>query len=201
MILLRSILFNGLFYTGTVIFCILGLPVLLATRRIGGYFGHYWALWTLWLATWTVGLRYEVRGRKNLPAGPAIIAIKHQSAWDTFAAAALFEDPAIIVKRELLAIPFYGWYLRKAGMIGIDRDIGAAAMRRMLKAARAAVAQGRSILIFPEGTRTPVGFGRTLSSGRRGAGPRFEAAAGAGGAQFRPVLGAAPFPEAARTDR
>ncbi len=157
MILLRSILFNGLFYTGTVIFCILGLPVLLATRRIGGYFGHYWALWTLWLATWTVGLRYEVRGRKNLPAGPAIIAIKHQSAWDTFAAAALFEDPAIIVKRELLAIPFYGWYLRKAGMIGIDRDVGAAAMRRMLKAARAAVAQGRSILIFPEGTRTPVG--------------------------------------------
>ena len=111
----------------------------------------------MWLASWTVGLRYEVRGRENLPAGPAIIAIKHQSAWDTFAASALFDDPAIIVKRELLWVPFYGWYLRKAGMIGIDREVGAAAMRRMLRSARAAVAQGRSILIFPEGTRTPVG--------------------------------------------
>jgi 1-acyl-sn-glycerol-3-phosphate acyltransferase len=157
MILLRSILFNALFYLSTVILCLLGLPVLLATRRAGAYFGHYWSLFTLWLATWTVGLRYEVRGREYLPAGPAIIAIKHQSAWDTMAAAALFDDPAIVVKRELFAIPFYGWYLRKAGMIGIDRELGAAAIRRMLKAARAAVAQGRSIVIFPEGTRTPVG--------------------------------------------
>jgi 1-acyl-sn-glycerol-3-phosphate acyltransferase len=156
-ILLRSILFNALFYLGTAVLCILGLPVLLATRRVGAWFGHVWAGWTLWLATWTVGLRYEVRGRENLPAGPAILAIKHQSAWDTFAAAALFDDPAIVVKRELLAIPFYGWYLRKAGMIGIDRGVGAAAIRRLLRAARAAVAQGRSILIFPEGTRTPVG--------------------------------------------
>jgi 1-acyl-sn-glycerol-3-phosphate acyltransferase len=156
-ILLRSIVFNALFYLGTVLLCVAGLPVLLGTRRTGAWFGHVWSRWTLWLAGWTVGLRYEVRGRANLPAGPAIIAMKHQSAWDTFAAAALFEDPAIVVKRELLAIPFYGWYLRKAGMIGIDRDVGAAAMRRMLKAARAAVAQGRSILIFPEGTRTAVG--------------------------------------------
>jgi 1-acyl-sn-glycerol-3-phosphate acyltransferase len=156
-ILLRSILFNALFYFGTVILCVLGLPVLFGTRRLGAWFGHVWSRWTLWLAGWTVGLHYEVRGRANLPAGPAIIAMKHQSAWDTFAAAALFDDPAIIVKRELLAIPFYGWYLRKAGMIGIDREVGAAAMRRMLKAARAAVAQGRPILIFPEGTRTKVG--------------------------------------------
>ena len=157
MILLRSILFNALFYVLTVILCILGLPVLLGTRRGGAYFGHYWAGLTLWLARWTVGLRYEVRGRENLPPGPAIIAMKHQSAWDTFAAAALFDDPAIVVKRELLGVPFYGWYLRKAGMIGIDREVGAAAMRRMLTAARGAVAEGRSILIFPEGTRTPVG--------------------------------------------
>jgi 1-acyl-sn-glycerol-3-phosphate acyltransferase len=156
-IVLRSILFNALFYLGTGLLCVLGLPVLLGTRRLGAWYGQVWSRWALWLAGWSVGLRYEVRGRANLPAGPAIIAMKHQSAWDTFAAAALFDDPAIIVKRELLAIPFYGWYLRKAGMIGIDRDVGAAAMRRMLTAARAAVAQGRSILIFPEGTRTRVG--------------------------------------------
>lgn len=157
MILLRSVLYNALFYLGTVVLCVLGLPILLASRRAGAWFGHVWSQWTLWLAGWTVGLHYEVRGRENLPAGPAIIAMKHQSAWDTFAAAALFDDPAIVIKQELLAIPFYGWYLRKAGMIGIDRDVGAAAMRRMLIAARAAVAQGRPIFIFPEGTRTAVG--------------------------------------------
>jgi 1-acyl-sn-glycerol-3-phosphate acyltransferase len=156
-IVARSILFNALFYLGTFIACVLGLPVLLLTRRIGGYFGHYWALWTLWLAGWTAGIRYEVRGREHLPAGPSIIAIKHQSAWDTFAASALFDDPAIVIKRELLRIPFYGWYLWKAGMIGIDRELGAAALRRMIIEAREAVAQGRPILIFPEGTRTPVG--------------------------------------------
>jgi 1-acyl-sn-glycerol-3-phosphate acyltransferase len=156
-IVLRSLLFNLIFYVGTGILCVLGLPVLLASRRAGAWFGHFWASWTLWLGRWVAGLRYEVRGREHLPAGPSIIAIKHQSAWDTFAAAALFDDPAIVVKRELLAIPFYGWYLRKAGMIGVDRELGAAAMRRMLKGARRAVADGRPILIFPEGTRTPVG--------------------------------------------
>jgi 1-acyl-sn-glycerol-3-phosphate acyltransferase len=157
MILLRSLLYNALFYLGTVVLCVLGLPILLGSRRMGAWFGHIWSRWTLWLAGWTVGLRYEVRGREHLPLGPAIIAIKHQSAWDTFAASALFDDPAIIVKRELLRIPFYGWYLGKAGMIGVDRDLGAAAMRRMLIAARAAVAAGRPIVIFPEGTRTEVG--------------------------------------------
>jgi len=156
-ILARSILFNALFYLGTVILCVLGLPVLLGTRRLGGWWGGFWAGWTLWLLGWTVGLRHEIRGRENLPPGACVIAMKHQSAWDTFAASALFRDPAIVLKRELLRIPFYGWYLWKAGMIGIDRDLGAAAMRNMLKGAREAAAEGRPILIFPEGTRTPVG--------------------------------------------
>ncbi len=157
MILARSILFNLLFYLGTGILCVLGLPVLLMTRRTGARFGHYWGLWTLWLAGWSVGLRYRVEGREHLPAGPSIIAIKHQSAWDTFAASALFDDPAIVIKRELRGIPFYGWYLRKAGMIFVDRGVGTVAMRRMLTDARRAVAEGRPILIFPEGTRTEVG--------------------------------------------
>jgi len=156
-ILVRSILFNLLFYLGTGILCVLGLPVLLMTRRAGAKFGHDWGLWTLWLASWSVGLRYRVIGREHLPAGPSIIAMKHQSAWDTFAAAALFEDPAIVIKRELRVIPFYGWYLRKAGMIFVDREVGTAALRRMLTDARRAVAEGRPILIFPEGTRTKVG--------------------------------------------
>jgi 1-acyl-sn-glycerol-3-phosphate acyltransferase len=154
---LRSILFNLLFYLGTMVVGLLALPVLLLGRRLNARFARIWARSVLWLAGWSVGLHYEVRGRENLPPGPAIIASKHQSAWDTFAAVAVFDDPAIIVKRELFWIPLYGWYLRRSGMIGIDRGLGAAAMRRMLRAARIAVAAGRPIFIFPEGTRTQVG--------------------------------------------
>ncbi|MGH7076411.1 MAG: lysophospholipid acyltransferase family protein [Stellaceae bacterium] len=153
----RALLFNLLFYLGTAVIGLLALPVLLAGRRANACLGRHWAQATLWLAGWSVGLRYELRGRENLPPGPAIIAAKHQSAWDTFAAAALFDDPAIIVKRELFSIPLYGWYLKRAGMIGIDRALGAAALRRMLRTARAAAAAGRPIFIFPEGTRTKIG--------------------------------------------
>jgi 1-acyl-sn-glycerol-3-phosphate acyltransferase len=154
---LRSLGFNLLFYLLTGIAAVMGLPWLLASRRAAARFGHHWSKAMLWLAGWSVGLSYELRGRERLPPGPAIIAMKHQSAWDTLAAMALFDDPAIIVKHELMMIPLYGWYLRRAGMVAIDRTLGPAAMRRMLKAARRAMAEGRSILIFPEGTRTRVG--------------------------------------------
>lgn len=157
MIVLRAVLYNFLFYAVTVILALLGLPILLASRRAGAWFGQFWARLTLWLLGWTVGLRYQVKGRENLPPGPCIIAVKHQSAWDTFAVSAVFEDPAIVLKRELLAIPFYGWYLAKAGMIGVDRTAGAASLRAMLAAARKAIAIGRPIVIFPEGTRVKVG--------------------------------------------
>jgi 1-acyl-sn-glycerol-3-phosphate acyltransferase len=156
-IFLRAMLFNFLFYSATAVLALLGLPVLLGSRRTGAWFGQFWARMTLWLLGWTVGLRHEVRGWENLPSGPSIIAVKHQSAWDTFAVSAIFKDPAIVLKRELLAIPFYGWYLRKAGMIGVDRMAGAATLRTMLVAARNAVAEGRPIIIFPEGTRVKVG--------------------------------------------
>ena len=157
MIFLRSVLFNVLFYFSTGILALLGLPVLLGSRRTGAWFGQFWADMTLWLLGWTVGLRHEVRGWENLPSGPCIVAVKHQSAWDTFAVSEIFRDPAIVLKRELLMIPFYGWYLRKAGMIGVDRSAGAATLRKMLLAARNAVAEGRAIVIFPEGTRVKLG--------------------------------------------
>jgi len=157
MIGLRSLAFNIALYLYTAVVSILGTPVFLASRRSAARFGAAWAAGALVLLRWTVGLSHEVRGRENLPAGPAIIAMKHQSAWDTFAVTVVFTDPAIVLKKELLLIPFYGWYLWKAGMIAVDRAAGSAALKRLLTAARRAAEDGRPIVIFPEGTRTPVG--------------------------------------------
>jgi 1-acyl-sn-glycerol-3-phosphate acyltransferase len=165
MILLRSLAFNVALYLFTALEAIMGLPALLLPRRLASRFGCAWAAAVLRLCTLTAGLSYEVRGRENLPRGPVIIAMKHQSAWDTFAVAALFPDPAIVLKRELLWIPFYGWYLKKAGMIGIDRQGGAASLRRLVAASERAAAEGRPIVIFPEGTRTAPGTRRPYQPG------------------------------------
>jgi 1-acyl-sn-glycerol-3-phosphate acyltransferase len=156
-ILLRSLLFNAAFYFLTIVMAVLGLPVLLAPRRWAAAFGRLWAVSVLQLLGWCAGLTHEVRGMANLPAGPAIIAMKHQSAWDTFAVPVVFNDPAIVLKRELMLIPFYGWYLWKAGMIAIDRGARAGALKRMMASGQRVADDQRAIVIFPEGTRTAPG--------------------------------------------
>jgi 1-acyl-sn-glycerol-3-phosphate acyltransferase len=157
MILARSLLFNLAFFALTAVMALAGLPVLLLTKRQGMIFGRSWAALVLKLLDWCVGLDCELRGAEHLPRGGKIIAVKHQSAWDTLAVPVVFRNPAIVLKRELLMIPFYGWYLWKAGMIGIDRKGGATALRRLVAAGTRAAAEGRPIVIFPEGTRTEPG--------------------------------------------
>lgn len=162
---LRSLAFNLLFYAWTAAIGVLALPLLFAPRRTVMRFGRFWSAGCLALLRVTVGLDHAVRGRERLPAGAAIVAMKHQSAWDTLILPVLLGDPAIVVKRELLWLPVYGWYARRAGAIGIDRKAGAAALRRMLAAARPAVAAGRPIVIFPQGTRTAPGERRAYQPG------------------------------------
>jgi 1-acyl-sn-glycerol-3-phosphate acyltransferase len=154
---LRALAYNIGFFGGTILLLIPALPLLLGPRRWTNSLAH---LWTWLMFTWlklTVGLGYEVRGRENLPPGPAIYAMKHQSAWETLALFVLFDDPAVILKRELWSMPLFGWFLRKHGTIAIDRNGRSAALKQMLVDAQAAVAIGRPIAIFPEGTRGPVG--------------------------------------------
>lgn len=165
MILLRSVLFNLAFYLWTALLGIAALPMVLAPRATVMRFGRWWSGTVLWLARAIAGIEYELRGAEHLPRGPGIIAMKHQSAWDTLAAPALIGDVAIVLKRELLWIPFYGWYARKAGMIPVDRGAGATALKAMIARAQAIVAQGRPIVIFPEGTRTAVGAKRAYHPG------------------------------------
>lgn len=157
MIVLRSLVFQCLFYLWTAAFALAGLPLLAAPSIWMAAYGRAWSRGTLWLLRCAVGLDYEIRGRALLPPGPAIIAMKHQSAWDTFAASLIARNPALVIKRELGWIPFYGWYLLKAGMIPVDRGGGAKALRRMLAAGERALAQSRPVFIFPEGTRSTVG--------------------------------------------
>lgn len=155
--MIRALLFTVAFYTATVVILVGGSWLLLAPRSwaMAGLAFH--ARVSLWLLKVIVGTRLEVRGSHNLPDGPALIASKHQSAWDTFALVPLLRDPAIVMKQELMWIPLYGWFSYKFRMIPVEREAGPAALRQMARAARDRAAARRHILIFPEGTRRSPG--------------------------------------------
>jgi 1-acyl-sn-glycerol-3-phosphate acyltransferase len=162
---LRAALFNAAFALWTLSLGIVALPMLLAPRRAVMAFGRFWSAVTLFLAARIIGLTHEVRGLENLPAGGSIVAMKHQSAWDTLALPVIFGDPAAVLKKELAWVPLYGWYAMRAGSIAVDRKAGASALKRMVRAAKAAAEAGRPIVIFPEGTRTAVGTRRPYQPG------------------------------------
>jgi 1-acyl-sn-glycerol-3-phosphate acyltransferase len=153
----RALVFNVVFWVGTLLFGIVGLPFLLTPRRTAMRFGRFWAQAVLFALKYIVGLDGEVRGRENIPPGGCLIAMKHQSMYDTLMLPPLLGDPAVVIKRELQFVPFYGWYATRAGSIFIDRKAGAGALRRMVAAAKRAVIAGRPVVIFPQGTRTAPG--------------------------------------------
>lgn len=154
---LRSLIFAIYMYGLMVVFGILGLPTLLGPRSWArGMLKTY--LFVLWFGLrWICGVRYEVRGREHLPEGGALIASKHQSMWETLAFWGILPDPAIILKKSLVYMPFFGWFAVKLGNISIDRKGGASTLRAMLKQAKQRGSEGRQVLIFPEGTRTAPG--------------------------------------------
>ncbi len=151
--MLRSLVYAVAFYVATAMFLLLGIWLLLAPRS--------WAMLGLklhgqtcvWLLRVICGTRLEVRGREKLPTGPCLVVAKHQSAWDTFGLIPLFADPAIVLKDELKWIPVYGWFCLKFEHILVKRDRATAALKQLLADAKAKAADGRQILIFPEGTR------------------------------------------------
>ncbi|WBV42644.1 1-acyl-sn-glycerol-3-phosphate acyltransferase [Pseudoroseomonas cervicalis] len=157
MILLRSALFNALFFTLTALACILGLALLPFPRRVLRRFIQGWARLILWLLKVVCGIGLRVTGREHLPDGPVVIAAKHQSAYDTVVWLALLPEPVYVLKQELLKIPAWGRLARHYGSVAVDRKGGASALKRMVRQAAAALAEGDQIVIFPEGTRTLPG--------------------------------------------
>ncbi|MGF7160660.1 1-acyl-sn-glycerol-3-phosphate acyltransferase [Rhodoligotrophos appendicifer] len=157
MIALRSLLFNALFYVNLIAFMVIGCVFYVTPRAWSMAALKVWARASLLLLRVVVGTTMEIRGRENLPPGPVLVASKHQSLWETFALLPLFADPAVVLKRELTFIPLFGWFALKFQMIPVDRGAGSTALRRMLERATKAAAQGRQIVVFPEGTRRPPG--------------------------------------------
>ncbi len=153
--LFRSALFFLWFAAVSIIAHIAALPALLLPRCVIVWAARKWSAANLWGLKVFAGLDYEVRG--TIPTQGVLIAAKHMSMWDTLALYVLLDDAAVIIKRELLNVPFYGWFARKAGMIAIDRSAHASALRKMAEQARAVAGDGRSIVIFPEGTRKNPG--------------------------------------------
>ena len=157
--LLRSLLFNLLFYVLTaLVVVVVAIPALMLRRqRLMPVLRHYAAV-MLWLLRRVCGIRVRVTGLDHLPAsGAALIAAKHQSAFDTIIWLHLLADPCYVLKLELMRIPFWGLLARRTEMIAVDRKAGGKAMRGLLLAAQRAARDGRQIVIFPEGTRVAPG--------------------------------------------
>lgn len=157
LIIARSLVFNIAFFCWAMLSAVIFSPLFALSSQASCRAGHPWAQGSLWLARLILGIRHEIRGQQYIQQQPAIYACKHQSAWDTVIFLMLLHHPAYVLKRELLRIPLWGWYLWRMKMIAIDRSAGGAGLKDMLKQAKAAIAGGRSIVIFPEGTRMKVG--------------------------------------------
>lgn len=164
--LLRSILFTLLFYPGTLVY-------VLATLAAGPFGSgavqavvHGWAAFHHVLVRHVLGIRFEMRGQ--IPPGPHLIAIKHQAMVETVEALRLADTPVVVMKRELTTIPLFGRVAQLYGVIGVDREAGASALREMMVQAKQAIAKGRPVVIFPEGTRVRPGEQPELKPGFAG---------------------------------
>jgi 1-acyl-sn-glycerol-3-phosphate acyltransferase len=156
-LVIRSILFNIVFYVALLGWLIVALPTFLLPYRAIVAVAKAWGRTNLFLLKAICGLDSDFRGLEKIPSGPLLVAAKHQSAWETFALLWLFDDPTFILKRELQWIPLFGWFTIKGRMIPVDRGAGAAGLNAMVERAHKELATGRQIIIFPEGTRRPAG--------------------------------------------
>ena len=154
---LRSAIFNVLFYVNLALFLVLGSVFYFTPRRWSIRALQTWARTSVWLMRVVTGTRMEIRGRENIPKGAALVAGKHQSFWETFAILPLVDDPAMVLKKELSYIPFFGWFIYKFRMIAVERSAGTAALRHLIARAEQEIARGRQVIIMPEGTRRAPG--------------------------------------------
>lgn len=154
MLVLRSIVFNALFYVTLAFLMIGGLPMILGGRQSVHRVTKAWSTLSLKLLKHVCGVDIEFRGVQNIPKGGCIVASKHQSALETFALTQHVGDCAFILKKELARIPLFGLYLKATEQIAIDRSSGRAALQQAVHDAKRVLAQDRKLIIFPEGTRT-----------------------------------------------
>jgi 1-acyl-sn-glycerol-3-phosphate acyltransferase len=155
----RSLVFNMLFYVNLTVHMIVALPTLVLPYPCLRVFIRSYALTSLWLLRVVCGTKVEWRGAEKIPKGACIVACKHQSLWETFSLYAVLDDPVYVLKRELMWLPLFGWFMWKAGLIPIDRSAGMAALARMTARAQKILTgpRPRQLVVFPEGTRRAPG--------------------------------------------
>ena len=166
MVIARSLLFALLFYPATLLFVLAGLAASLGGTGPARAVVHRWADVHHWLTRNLLGIRLTVEGR--VPPGPQLIAVKHQAMYETIEMVRLAETPVIVIKRELADMPLFGWMTRRYGVIPVDRQAGAKALRAMVAGGRRAAAEQRPVLIYPEGTRVAPGETPPLRPGFAG---------------------------------
>jgi len=157
MILARSLVFALLFYLWSLTLCVIFLPALILPRGVVVWAFKLWARGTVWLLGVCCAIRVEVRGREHAPSGRALIAAKHQCMFDVFAQFSVLPATAFVTKKELRWVPWFGWYAQRVGNIFVDREGHSAALKKLIREARDRFADGRQVVIFPEGTRTEPG--------------------------------------------
>lgn len=162
----RSILYYLLFYPGTILFCIAGLIAARFGERPIRRVIRGWALFHHLLVTRLLGIRFEMDG--VIPGGPVLVAVKHQAMVETIEVLLLIDTPVVVMKQEYVNMPLLGPTMKRFGVIGVDREAGASALREMMQRGKQAIADGRPVVIFPEGTRVPVGETPDLRPGFAG---------------------------------
>lgn len=157
MIFIRSFVFNILFYLNMIIWMVGCLPFFFFPKAYLLKAARWWAQSNLWLLEVSAGVKHEFRYLERIPQGKILVASKHQSFWETFTFFVFLDRPIFVLKKELVWIPVFGWYLKKIGCIAVDRTAGDSAMRLMVAKAKKAKENNRQIIIFPEGTRRALG--------------------------------------------
>jgi 1-acyl-sn-glycerol-3-phosphate acyltransferase len=196
---IRSLVFVTLFYLWSVFWVLLIVPLVVFPRRWIIRSWRYWALGIFFLLKVICDIRVELRGQQHIPKGHGLIAPKHQCMLDVFAQFAWLPDSCFVTKKELMWIPFFGWYAYKGRMIEVDRSAQAAALRKMVADAKNRFADERQLVIFPEGTRGAPG--RRLQARHRRPLPRARRGGDADGHQRRRPLASARLPSPPRDHR
>jgi len=156
-VIVRSLIYNVVFYLSLIALMIVGLPSFLFGRHGVQFMARTWGQWSIWMLDWICGLKVEYRGLENIPTGGYILASKHQSMLETFALLKHTPDFAIVLKRSLNYVPLFGLYLIVSRQIAIDRSKGRTALAQINEQAAQVLADGRQVYIYPEGTRRPPG--------------------------------------------
>jgi 1-acyl-sn-glycerol-3-phosphate acyltransferase len=164
-LVLRSLLFS----LGMILSTLIWVPIVLLTFLLAFEkryrLAQQWSRFNIWWLKETCHIDYQISGLENIPSGPAVIIVKHQSAWETLFLQQLLPPLVWVVKRELLWVPFFGWALAILHPISIDRKAGSSAIKQILRQGQEHLRNGRSVLIFPEGTRTAPGLPTHYSTG------------------------------------